>query len=842
MVMCDHCDASYGIECLKLKAVPDGAWHCPECKPRLKKVKEIGLMSAVSEAAARKKAELGDVPKKKVNRTMYLVKWAGLGYEFCTWEIREDINDDSLIDEYHRLNNMTPDEPDLAEEVVNEVLKNVKHISPVDAGGPACIPDLRVQLYAQSRALHFTKFGRELPVPLSVEVGPSTQAFCCGNGIKSEESQDVSSLYCDEVVACVGDIVHRVVRSNSQPLMNINASLPPLLTGEYDAIIPITAKGLMMNVGEIHGSVAFLIRNVGDKIIAVDGVSTVDKTFKDVILLLRDSGKNQFACMRFLENRFGVCSNDLTSVGNMGRYTVNELQRKFSTDRQRMLVQRKHHLLEEVKDEKPPEDDDDESVRSIHTDDESDEDASEGEFEPDSEDEEVVRNPLTDIPESAPAGDTPVVDSQDVQSGEVIVKAEDRGVSLLASTSVEPKTPSAPDEEAIFLKQEATRSLAFRILDIDVGYSSDEGGEEDCAYFIDGVDDTFSTKKDVESKEEKLSEVQLDAPTKKGNSKAQEEKEEEEAAKAEVVLLPVKANEFNNLGDRAKLNASIALTTLEPDPEDFENFPGPSNRALAEAKQKADEESARLDAAAAAAAEARSANDNGSPNKSTKRSTVKVEQISKSTGEILRIWANAETAAGTLQVSLDEIRQMLRGEAEDDFGDEVGGYLWRYALASAEVTKLETSNSRGSKKGKDAYLEFRDKLYDPAEPHIYKNGNRLRDYQIDGVNWLSSTWYKQHSCILADEMGKCRTTHYSIFISSCTTFAALLTTFVSLQALGKLCKLSHTLNTFSVSKRYIVHFWLLCHFLQWNIGDANFKAGQTWFAASITIDSVCGET
>jgi hypothetical protein len=71
--------------------------------------------------------------------------------------------------------------------------------------------------------------------------------------------------------------------------MIINASLPPLLTGEYDAIIPITGKGLMMNVGEIHGCVAFLgyrsfpdgtkgpadlnhlVRNVGDKIIAVDG-------------------------------------------------------------------------------------------------------------------------------------------------------------------------------------------------------------------------------------------------------------------------------------------------------------------------------------------------------------------------------------------------------------------------------------------------------------------------------------------------------------------------------------------------------------------------------------------
>lgn len=89
-----------------------------------------------------------------------------------------------------------------------------------------------------------------------------------------------------EVVDCIADMAFRV--SQHEPMI-INASLPPLLTGEYDAIIPITGKGLMMNVGEIHGCVAFLgyrsfpdgtkgpadlnhlVRNVGDKIIAVDG-------------------------------------------------------------------------------------------------------------------------------------------------------------------------------------------------------------------------------------------------------------------------------------------------------------------------------------------------------------------------------------------------------------------------------------------------------------------------------------------------------------------------------------------------------------------------------------------
>ena len=35
--------------------------------------------------------------------------------------------------------------------------------------------------------------------------------------------------------------------------------LPPLLVGEYDAIIPLTTQGLLLNVGEVKkGRIAFL--------------------------------------------------------------------------------------------------------------------------------------------------------------------------------------------------------------------------------------------------------------------------------------------------------------------------------------------------------------------------------------------------------------------------------------------------------------------------------------------------------------------------------------------------------------------------------------------------------
>ena len=141
-----------------------------------------------------------------------------------------------------------------------------------------------------------------------------------------------------------------------------------------------------------------------------------------------------------------------------------------------------------------------------------------------------------------------------------------------------------------------------------------------------------------------------------------------------------------------------------------------------------------------------------SPSKSTKRSTVKVEQVNAATGETLHVWASVESAAATVQLPLPALRQVLRGEYDEDIGEEVGGFRWRYAAAGAKVTAANSSQFRGGggKKAKEAWLEFRDNLYDRSEPHNYKNGNRLRDYQVDGVNWLASMWYKRRGCILAD--------------------------------------------------------------------------------------------
>ncbi len=43
--------------------------------------------------------------------------------------------------------------------------------------------------------------------------------------------------------------------------------------------------------------------------------------------------------------------------------------------------------------------------------------------------------------------------------------------------------------------------------------------------------------------------------------------------------------------------------------------------------------------------------------------------------------------------------------------------------------------------------------FKPIKDIEYRDGNKLRSYQLEGVNWLLFNWYTRQNCILADEMG-----------------------------------------------------------------------------------------
>ena len=52
-------------------------------------------------------------------------------------------------------------------------------------------------------------------------------------------------------------------------------------------------------------------------------------------------------------------------------------------------------------------------------------------------------------------------------------------------------------------------------------------------------------------------------------------------------------------------------------------------------------------------------------------------------------------------------------------------------------------------------LFAKDQMGANRQPHPtrFKHGNRLRSFQLEGLNWLVYNWYHHRNVMLADEMG-----------------------------------------------------------------------------------------
>ncbi len=474
----------------------------------------------------------------------------------------------------------------------------------------------------------------------------------------------------------------------------------------------------------------------------------MDKPFRDVIGLLKESGEKSHAHMRFLSNKYQKCKGAITSMGSQGKFAVHSGIELFKSDRRNLLVKRQIDLDME---EEPIVDENAEDSDGSAGDDsgeDSDDDASVGSFEQVSDDEDIVRHrksnfAVNELGASAVSSQTfgsEIKEEEKKATDSVDAKEEpDQSKSGLSNSLQQGNPKKRQCIQKTTLRQETSRSLALRLLDVDIGYSSDEGGDEECAYFIDGVDSTFSSNNNFCNNKE--------------NTDTNETKTEKKSGESDdtVPTFPAKQNEFVALGERAKMFASMVLSDQPPDVDDFDNYPNLPTREL-EALKQLEESLAEQDS-----------KQQEDLDKPVKLSTTKIEQVSATSNEVIRVWKSVEDAAATLQLSLENIRDVLSGRYNEDIGDEIGGYRWRYAPEDAEVTKIPKA-IKDNDKGKKAFLEFRDKLYDHEKPHNYKNDNRLRDYQIDGVNWLASCWYKNHSCILADEMGLGKTVQIVTYI------------------------------------------------------------------------------
>ncbi|KAM4613254.1 chromodomain-helicase-DNA-binding protein 6 isoform 2-T3 [Polymixia lowei] len=114
---------------------------------------------------------------------------------------------------------------------------------------------------------------------------------------------------------------------------------------------------------------------------------------------------------------------------------------------------------------------------------------------------------------------------------------------------------------------------------------------------------------------------------------------------------------------------------------------------------------------------------------------------------------------------------------DTETGEEVTHYLVKWCSLSYEEATWELQEDLDA--GKIKEFEEIQKL--PADlRHIerpppdkwqklersrdYRNGNQLREYQLEGMNWLLFNWYNRKNCILADEMGLGKTIQSITFL------------------------------------------------------------------------------
>jgi hypothetical protein len=118
-------------------------------------------------------------------------------------------------------------------------------------------------------------------------------------------------------------------------------------------------------------------------------------------------------------------------------------------------------------------------------------------------------------------------------------------------------------------------------------------------------------------------------------------------------------------------------------------------------------------------------------------SSRKIEQLDLASGVVTRVWDSVNAASRTLNIPPQAIQAVL-----DHKADNGGGFNWRYAADDDDEEIVDTTPKKE---------EWQSKLYLTSKEYL--NGGTLRDYQVDGLNWLLRCWYTKQSSILADEMG-----------------------------------------------------------------------------------------
>ena len=193
---------------------------CSRCTSWLDESTSRKLLTATQEDEARdtmaNATEQGIV---KVRKKKYLVKWRGLSYRDCTWELPEDIGDDTIISAYHQLNDTPPDEPPLTQEELDmELRKDRARPLPYAMHKDIffnSVFDVDAEIYAQIRCYHFLKWNKLPPAALLRDSGPLANAYT--NGFRSSmllQKGVVDTLQAVER----GETVRKVEKGNGSKL------------------------------------------------------------------------------------------------------------------------------------------------------------------------------------------------------------------------------------------------------------------------------------------------------------------------------------------------------------------------------------------------------------------------------------------------------------------------------------------------------------------------------------------------------------------------------------------------------------------------------------------------
>jgi chromodomain-helicase-DNA-binding protein 7 len=102
-------------------------------------------------------------------------------------------------------------------------------------------------------------------------------------------------------------------------------------------------------------------------------------------------------------------------------------------------------------------------------------------------------------------------------------------------------------------------------------------------------------------------------------------------------------------------------------------------------------------------------------------------------------------------------------------------YLERYEI-NMQLAEIKDNSRKSSRQQPSHIFDLRKKLfgfkemknvfqYNPKNQPTYKNQKRLRDYQLESLNWMINAWTKRRNIIIADEMGLGKTIQAMSFIN-----------------------------------------------------------------------------